>query len=96
MKRAIAIPYSVDQHEPSRPLKQLVCLVGNRGFGECLEPTYDLAANEEMLKKLFCETVYDGASFDEITVREGDEWDFGDIVVEAQGDFFLFLTLTDE
>lgn len=84
MKRAIAIPYSVDQHEPSRPLKQLV---------ELLE---DPTANEEMLKKLFCETVYDGASFDEITVREGDEWDFGDIVVEAQGDFFLFLTLTDE
>lgn len=77
--QAIAIPYCVDQHEPSRPIKHLIEVDDGPG-------------RDAMLKQLFIETVYDGATLEEITVREGEEWDYGDIVVAAHEDFFLFIT----
>lgn len=84
MRRAIAIPYCIDQHEPSKPLRQLV------------ELDDDLSKNEDMLKTLFCETVCDGIPHDELTISEGELESFGDVVVSSNDDsLFLFLTYID-
>jgi len=78
-KLAIAIPYCEYQNEPSRPLRQLVEIPSN------------VAARDEMLKKLFLDKVCDDPDA-EITIYKGKKRDYGDLIVEGEYGVYLYLT----
>lgn len=80
MRQAIALPYCSGQGEPSRPVKQLVNVPDN------------VAERDAMLKQLFVETVYDGVTVDKVDVCPCDADDYGDLVVEARGGYYLYIT----
>lgn len=83
MKRAIAIPYCVDQNEPSIPVKQV------------LELPDDVTARNELLKDIFIERVCD-VERDDLTVKKGKRNDYGDlVVVYGDGDMFLYVTFVE-
>ena len=79
--KAIFLPYSCDQNEPSRPLRQV------------LELPTDIAKRDDLLKRLFIHYVCEVDEEDQadITIREGGENDYGDLVVELS-DMYLFVT----
>lgn len=82
--KTIIVPYIVDQNEPSRPLNQV----------------FDLPYHDELrrtfLKNLFIEHLCTDCNHDDITVTNGKEDDYGDIVVEGPGGLFLFVTFITE
>ena len=80
MRKAVALPYSVDQNEPSKPLAHLVDIPEN------------INDRNDLLKYLFTQHVCDDLHPDEIEVYNGDQ-DYGDIVVaDLDGNMFLYLT----
>jgi hypothetical protein len=79
--KAIIVPYTVCQNEPSRPLSQIFDLPD------------DVEMRNEMLRNIFKEFVYDEAEDDEISVRTSrDEHEYGDIIVSFGDDIFMFVT----
>ena len=86
MIRAIAMPYCVDQNEPSCPLPFIVELDDN------------VKARDAKLKQLFNDHVMDIDEEDgcELIVRKGKKNESGDLIVEYGDDLFLFLTYIKE
>jgi hypothetical protein len=87
MKKAILLPYHVDQNAPSRPLDRVVVLPDN------------VKERDKLLKKLFVEHVLGedyvkefGLKSSELKVTKGSSDDYGDLIVEFKDDQYLFVT----
>ena len=84
MKKAIIVPYAVDQNEPSRPISKLVDIPD------------DTQERDELLKQLFVEYVLDSEDDLELTITEGNERSYGDIIVSYYGSIFMYVTFVTE
>ncbi len=86
MKKAIALPYCVDQHEPSRPIKQIISLPD------------DVEQRDELLKMLFLTHVceLDIEETHEIEINDGTKGAYGDLVVSYGDDLYLYITFIEE
>ncbi len=84
MKRAICLPYCVDQNEPSKPINRIVDLPDN------------VVLRDTILKKLFnehvCEVDEDDIELDE---RQGEEVNYGDIILSYDGSVFMYVTFVE-
>jgi hypothetical protein len=88
VRKMIAVPYSVDQNEPSKPLRQLV--------------DYDNASDvfEATVKQLYIDHVCDEANVDDIVVQYQFDSQYSDVVVfqdlyPSASDAYLYLTFID-
>ena len=84
MKKAIVVPYAVYQNEPSRPISNLVDIPD------------DIQERDELLKQLFVEYVLDSEDDLELTITEGNERSYGDIIVSYDDSIFMYVTFVTE
>jgi hypothetical protein len=82
MKQAICLPYCVDQNEPSKPLKQIISIPDN------------VVDRDKLLKSLFIEHVCE-VDGDDIEVIDGNENDYGDVIVCYGDDMFVYVTFIE-
>lgn len=84
-KLMICVPYSVDQTEPSRPIRELV------EFPDSVEEC------EAVLARLFKEHVCAEIAGQEDLVYEygGKSDDYGDITVSHEDEVFMFVTVVE-
>lgn len=82
MRQAILLPYAVDQNEPSRPLQGVYVI------------PEDTESRDSMLIDIFVNHVceLEGDDIDEITVVDGSEDGFGDVIVSYMDSVYLFVT----
>ena len=79
--KAILLPYTCDQNEPSRPVAQII------------ELPNETKPRNLYLKLLFIKHVNEDADIREVTIQKGKKYDYGDIIVEGPYDQFLYVTL---
>lgn len=77
--KAIILPYAVDQNEPSRPISMLVDIPD------------DIQERDELLKQLFVEYVLDSEDDLELTITEGNERSYGDVIVSYDDSIFMYV-----
>lgn len=83
MKKAIAVPYAIDQNEPSCPVRFLIDVPDNK------------KEREAFLKQVFIEHVCD-VEPDELTVKHK-KGAWGDMTVEADDlGLYMYLTFVEE
>lgn len=86
MRRAICLPYSVDQNEPSRPVKQLFTI-----------PEHDVTERDRLLKQLFIQHVCEDCEAEDLSITERqDDQDYGDLTVSYSDSMMLFVTFVEE
>lgn len=78
--KAICLPYTVDQNEPSVPIKQIITLPD------------DVRLRDKMLKELFIAHVCDVSIQDLEIYGRSDEHEFGDLTVAYEDSMFLYVT----
>lgn len=84
MKRAICLPYSTYQNEPSVPIKRII------------EIPDDVAVRDKLLADLFTEYVC-GGDVHPVTIKEGGRGCYGDLIVSSgDDDVFMFVTYIEE
>ncbi len=84
MRKAIILPYAVDQNEPSRPISTLVDIPD------------DEQARDELLNRLFVEYVLDSDDDLELIINDGNENSYGDIIVSYADSIFMYVTFVTE
>jgi len=90
MRKAIILPYCVEQNAPSQPLKKLFDVPSN------------VKERDKALIKLFNETFEEDPDDEEsgkrkVTVKKGKADDYGDLIVTyGYGDYLLLVTFIEE
>ncbi len=83
-KKAIAVPYTEEQNEPSRPLSRIIEVPSNK------------KERDAMLLELYNSTFQPDEGEEPATVKDGKDDDYGDVIVENDYGCYLFITYIEE